>query len=208
MTRFKRATTLWGLVSVAFLAATASAFSHSRFQPSPLPTLCLGHAFSSTSGDCQSRLLSTTTCRSVFAMVVIDTVGAPVPPRTSTVARMRQQLAGVSVTALRTTIRTATGVSLTALYASTVAVSGVWIRQVMRLILSIFPSWARYFVQPFLVLYYVPLYMLRSVSSPKTKNENVAAKGWYQPVETLDQRPSYWPLDVNSATKYIDPSNR
>jgi hypothetical protein len=196
---------LWGL-AVTF-GATASAFSHSRPQPSPTPLL----AFSSTSRYLHRPL--STTCLSVFALGSSDhggidaTVGVPVVPRTSPVGRMRQQLAGVSVTALRTTIRTATGVSLTALYASTLAISGVWIRQVMRLILSIFPSWARYFVQPFLVLYYVPLYMLRSVSSPKPRNDNSFAKGWYQPVETLDQRPSYWPLDLNSATKYTDPSN-
>jgi hypothetical protein len=201
---------LWGLSAVAF-GATVSAFSHSRSQP--LPPLRLQHAFSST-----SRYLhrpSSTTCWSVFALgssdhgVDIDTGGLPVVPTMSPMARVRQQLAGVSVTALRTTIRTATGVSLTALYASTLAVSGVWIRQVMRLILSIFPSWARYFVQPFLVLYYVPLYMLRSISSPKTRNENSVAEGWYQPVETetLDQRPSYWPLDLSSATKYTDPSS-
>jgi hypothetical protein len=205
MTSFKRATLLWGLAAVAF-GVTVSAFSHSRSQPSP-PLL----AFSSTSRYLHRPL--STTCLSVFALGSSDhggidsTVGVPVVPRTSPVGRMRQQLTGVSVTALRTTIRTATGVSLTALYASTLAISGVWIRQVMRLILSIFPSWARYFVQPFLVLYYVPLYMLRSVSSPKTRNDNSFAKGWDQPVETLDQRPSYWPLDLNSATKNTDPSN-
>jgi hypothetical protein len=99
-------------------------------------------------------------------------------------------------------MRTATGISLTALYASTLAVSGAWIRQTMKIVLSFFPAWARYFVQPFLVLYYVPLFILRNMSAPQrnqgAKKHDAFVESWKHAVETADQSTSYWPLHLNT----------
>jgi len=78
-------------------------------------------------------------------------------------------------------------------------------RQTMKVILSIFPAWMRYFVQPFLVLYYVPLFVLRNLSSPSNaSNKQGVSKheafvqSWKQAVETADEKSSYWPLHVST----------
>jgi hypothetical protein len=115
-------------------------------------------------------------------------------------ARLRK-LTGFSLTAVRATLRAATGISLTAVYASTVAVSGMWIRQTMKVILGLFPSWARYFAQPFLVMYYVPLFVLRNLSAPRRResmqNHVVLVDSWKHAVEVADQSTSYWPIHLN-----------
>jgi len=41
----------------------------------------------------------------------------------------------------------------------------------MKFVLSIFPPSFRYFLQPFLVLYYAPLFMLRTWTSPQLRRE-------------------------------------
>jgi len=75
----------------------------------------------------------------------------------------------------------------------------------MKVILGVFPAWMRYFVQPFLVIYYVPLFLLRNLSSPSSRgNSSAAAKhkafvaSWKQAVETADEKSSYWPLHVGT----------
>lgn len=98
-------------------------------------------------------------------------------------------------------MRAATGVSLTAIYASTVAVTGAWIRQIMKGILSIFPAWFRYFLQPFLILYYAPLFILRNLAGPTRKHaiqtHEHFIEGWKSAVEKAEETSSYWPLHVN-----------
>lgn len=118
-----------------------------------------------------------------------------------TVRSKLRKVTGFSLTALRATMRTATGISLTALYVSALAVSGFWIRQTMRIILDIFPTWARYFVQPFLVLYYVPLFMLRNITAPKRRERKEAhdtlVESWKQAVAIAEHSSSYWPIHIN-----------
>jgi hypothetical protein len=127
---------------------------------------------------------------------------------------------GFSLTAVRAAVRAATGISLTAVSASTVAISGAWIRQGMRLVLGLFPAWARYFVQPLLVLYYAPLFILRNLVAQqqqpsnsgmrrhnnsnavlllqqKSKHEHLV-EGWKRAVEMADETSSYWPLHLDS----------
>lgn len=71
----------------------------------------------------------------------------------------------------------------------------------MKAILSILPSWARYFLQPFLILYYVPLFLLRSLSAPQrnggAKNHEIVLENWQQAVDTADRCSSYWPLHLS-----------
>lgn len=120
----------------------------------------------------------------------------------SSVRTRLRKWTGFSLTALRATMRAATGISLTAVYASTIAVSGLWIRQTMKFILDLFPSWARYFAQPFLVMYYVPLFMLRNLSAPRRgermQNHVVLVDSWKQAVAITDQSTSYWPIHLNA----------
>lgn len=78
----------------------------------------------------------------------------------------------------------------------------------MKVLLGIFPAWLRYFAQPFLVLYYVPLFLLRNLSSPrsqaaKSKHEAFVAS-WKQAVETADEKSSYWPLHVRDGEFQTD----
>lgn len=116
-------------------------------------------------------------------------------------SRLRQ-VTGFSLTAVLSTLRAASGVSLSAVYASTVALSGAWIRQTMKAVLAFFPAWMRYFVQPILVLYYVPLFLVRSLVGP---NRQIAKHShehlldfWKNAVEVADGSHSYWPVHVNA----------
>jgi hypothetical protein len=71
----------------------------------------------------------------------------------------------------------------------------------MKIILDLFPAWARYFAQPFLVMYYVPLFVLRSLSAPRQREgmrKHVAlVDSWKQAVAVADQSTSYWPIHLN-----------
>jgi hypothetical protein len=100
-------------------------------------------------------------------------------------------------------MRAATGISLTALYLSALAISGIWIRQTMRIILGILPSWARYFVQPFLVMYYVPLFILRNMTAPKRREQAQAhdtlVESWKQAVAVAEHSTSYWPVHLTES---------
>jgi hypothetical protein len=117
-------------------------------------------------------------------------------------------LTGFSLTAIRTTIRTATGLSATAIYATTLAATGAWIRQAMKVLLDVFPTWFRYFVQPFLVLYYVPLFMLRNIAGPTRSNakhkHELIMESWKDAVETADKVRADWPLHVHNGVFETD----
>lgn len=128
-------------------------------------------------------------------------------PEDSIRQRLRA-ITGFSLTALRKTIRTATGISATAIYATSLAATGVWIRQAMKVLLDVFPTWFRYFLQPFLVLYYVPLFILRNVAGPtrsiaKRKHE-VIMQSWKEAVEAADKSRADWPLHVQNGEFEID----
>jgi hypothetical protein len=114
-------------------------------------------------------------------------------------SRLRQ-ITGFSLTAFRATMRAATGISMTAVYASTVAFTGQWIRQSMKVVLSIFPAWARYFVQPILILYYLPLYTLRNLTGPNRRRgfekPHALVDGWNQAIVTADNESlALWEVD-------------
>jgi len=111
---------------------------------------------------------------------------------------------GFSFTVFRATLRGLTGISLTAVYAGALAATGLWIRQTMSTVLSVFPSGFRYFLQPFLVLYYTPLIILRSLASPTNRKQAVAKhntilEAWKEAVAVAEktEREGYWPVVVN-----------
>lgn len=115
---------------------------------------------------------------------------------------------GFSLTALRTTCRAATGISLSAIYLATVAATGAWIRQTTKFVLSIFPPWARYFVQPFLILYYVPIFILRNLTGPTRrrakKTHEAVLESWKDAVQKADETVTYWPVHVDEEGIYSD----
>jgi len=119
--------------------------------------------------------------------------------------RMRR-ITGFSLTALRSTMRAATGFSLTALRTTVRAATGISITGTMRAILSVFPTWFRYFLQPFLIMYYVPLLLLRGLVGPtktykseaKAAHEQLVAN-WSDAIKAAEaaQKGGYWPVHVD-----------
>jgi len=115
-----------------------------------------------------------------------------------------RQATGFSFTVFRATLRGITGISLSALYAGALAATGLWVRKTMSVMLSVFPSGFRYFLQPFLVMYYTPLILLRSLTSPTTRKRAVAKhetvlEAWKEAVAVADktEKEGYWPVVVN-----------
>lgn len=111
---------------------------------------------------------------------------------------------GFSLTVFRATLRGITGVSLSALYAGALAATGLWIRNIMSVLLSVFPSGFRYFLQPFLVMYYTPLILLKSLTSPVTRKRAVAKharvlEAWKEAVVVAEktEKDGYWPVVVS-----------
>jgi hypothetical protein len=111
---------------------------------------------------------------------------------------------GFSFTVFRATLRGITGISLTALYAGALAASGLWIRKTMSVGLGVFPSGFRYFLQPFLILYYTPLILVKSLASPTTRKRAVAKhetvlEAWKEAVVVAEktERNGYWPVVVS-----------
>lgn len=108
---------------------------------------------------------------------------------------------------LRATLRGITGFSLTALRASLRAATGISITSTTKAFVGLFPLWFRYFMQPFLVLYYAPLMLMRSwVGETRTsKAEKRAAheklvEGWKHAIEVAEaaQANEYWPIHVDA----------
>jgi hypothetical protein len=73
----------------------------------------------------------------------------------------------------------------------------------MKWILSIVPPPLRYFAQPFLVLYYAPLFWIRQVSHDGARRKHqkgtheALLEGWKQAVAQADETVSYWPIHVS-----------
>lgn len=86
-----------------------------------------------------------------------DAVSPNLEERTNNVRKQLRRLTGFSLTAARATLRVTTGVS----------------SQVTKRTLSIFPLWLRFFFQPFLVLYYWPLILLRGGSGQNQSKQAV-----------------------------------
>jgi len=100
---------------------------------------------------------------------------------------------GFSLTTFRATMRAATGISLSAIYVSMAGFTSVLVRDAMKIILSILPTGFRYFLQPFLVLYFFPLFLLRTWSSPSLRRERRDLKAalkedWYRGVEAAEAK--------------------
>jgi hypothetical protein len=115
-----------------------------------------------------------------------------------------RQATGFSFTVFRATLRGITGISLSAIYAGALAATGLWIRQAMSAVLSVFPTSFRYFLQPFLVMYYTPLILIRSFASPKNrkralKKHETVLEAWKEAVVVAEQteKDGYWPVVVS-----------
>jgi hypothetical protein len=122
---------------------------------------------------------------------------------TQTIRNRLRKATGFSFTVFRKTLRGITGISLTALYATTLAATGLWIRKTMSIFLKLFPSGFRYFLQPFLILYYTPLILLRTLTGPSRKRavdkHNTVIDAWKEAVNVAEklEKDGYSPVSVN-----------
>jgi len=199
-------------VLLLLLAATspARAFSPSHLRRPPSASFAAVHNHLPPRTN---PLLLPTTARSFSSMVSklrsspspsVDPSGEEESP--GDVRGRLRKLTGFSLTALRATLRAATGFSLTALRATLRAATGISVTGTMKTILGLFPTWFRYFLQPFLVLYYAPLMILRGLVGPtRTARADARAaheaivEGWKDAVRVAEgaQEGGYWPVHVD-----------
>lgn len=118
---------------------------------------------------------------------------------------------GFSLTALRSTLRAATGFSLTAFRTTLRAATGISLSQTIsgtiRAILDFLSPSLRYFMQPFLIMYYAPLLIIRfwmvgpsqQYVEESLKGHEKVVEGWRKAVEAAEKAHSdgYWPVHVN-----------
>lgn len=100
---------------------------------------------------------------------------------------------GFSLTTFRATMRAATGISLSAIYLSIIGFTSGLVRDAMKIILSVLPTSFRYFLQPLLVLYFFPLFLLRTWTSPSLRRERRDLKAalkedWNRGVEAAEAK--------------------
>jgi hypothetical protein len=121
-----------------------------------------------------------------------------------------RNLTGVSLTAVRATLRATTGISMTALYTAAYLATSDVVRNIMAFVLQVLPTWARYFVQPFLILYYVPLFVIRTWSdrnayAVKEEHHRALISNWKGAIETAGKiaGEGYWPVKVNGKNRNL-----
>lgn len=122
----------------------------------------------------------------------------------SAVRAQLRKLTGFSLTAFRLSAQATTMSVRTALRTAT----GVSISNVLSAFVGMFPLWARLFMQPFLIIYYTPLMILRGlVGSTKdsrreaSRSHEVFVQGWKDAVEIAEKvnEDGYWPVHVNES---------
>ena len=108
--------------------------------------------------------------------------------------------------AVGATLRAATVIPLTAIYATALTATSIMVRTTMTFVLSLLPPSMRFFLQPLLILYYVPLFVLRSLTGPTRKQEQqtnlLYLQDWQDVVEPSQTEDDYWP--TNSIEEYGD----
>jgi len=131
-------------------------------------------------------------------------VGSSLSVTARTIRNYLRKVTGFSLTVFRKTLRGITGISLTAVYATAFAATSLWIRKTMSLFLKLFPPGFRYFLQPFLILYYTPLILLRTVTSRTSRKRavdkhNTVIDAWKEAVTVAErlEKDGYSPVSVN-----------
>jgi len=122
-----------------------------------------------------------------------------------------RQLTGFSMSALRLSLHA----SISAARLTLRGFTGGIVTKTMKRVTAIFPTGIRYFMQPFLILYFTPIMVLKSLCDrPKNYNEDLAAheklvQGWTNAVERAErvQNGEYWPVHINAdgAIEVVEP---
>ena len=113
------------------------------------------------------------------------------------------KLTGLSITVIRASVRTTTGLSITAIRTSLRTLTGVSVTGTMKALFGLLPPWGRYFLQPFLIMYYAPLLILKGLvgSTSSSKKEDRASHEqlvdyWKEAIKMAESRSATWPLHV------------
>ena len=184
----------------------ASLFRSSRpssLKSSPPPPLAATATASLTSLSSSSAFFATDDDDNNTNDDVIA-VGSSLSLTARTIRNYLRKVTGFSLTVFRKTLRGITGISLTAVYATAFAATSLWIRKTMSLFLKLFPPGFRYFLQPFLILYYTPLILLRTVTSRTSRKRavdkhNTVIDAWKEAVTVAErlEKDGYSPVSVN-----------
>lgn len=117
------------------------------------------------------------------------------------------RLTGFSTSAIRASLRASTGFSLTAARLALRGFTGGIVTKTMKQFTAIFPSSIRYFMQPFLILYFTPIMILKGLCDRPKQMEALASheklvKGWKNAVRRAElvQDGNYWPVHVNGTS--------
>jgi len=115
-----------------------------------------------------------------------------------------RRITGLSLSALRGTLRASTGFSLTAARTASRGLTGVSVTKIIKSLTAIFPSSIRYFMQPFFILYFTPIMILKNLCDSPARAERLAAheklvEGWKDAIKQAEnlQNGKYWPIRVN-----------
>ena len=192
-------------------AATASSL---RRSPSSFVTVSNGPTRQPPLGGRQRRAAAPRS--SSAANSSSDDDRAPKEDRSPRRSKLRR-ITGFSLTTLRATLRSATGFSLTALRgalrtATGISLSGVISDSVRRALDVLSPS-LRYFLQPLLIAYYVPLLTVRYwlvgpnrayVEEGRAGHERIV-ESWRKAVEAAERANAggYWPVHLNGKSSSI-----
>ena len=119
------------------------------------------------------------------------------------------KLTGVSFSAIRATLRGTTGISLTAIRTFLRALTGVSISRTVKSLVGLLPPWFRYFLQPFLVFYYVPLLILKGLvgSTSTSKQEAMAShlqlvEYYKEAVKLANRKDSDFPIHMEEDSTF------
>lgn len=118
------------------------------------------------------------------------------------------RLTGLSMTAIRKSVRTTTGLSITALRTTLRGLTGVSVNASLKTLFGVFPPWFRYFLQPFFIMYYTPLMICKYfIGSKKGAKEDALAshekivEGWKDAIKAAELAQDFWPLHVTEDGK-------
>ena len=125
--------------------------------------------------------------------------------RKSGIRKKLGNLTGLSLSGIRASARVTTRVSLTATRKFLRTLTGVSVTGAMKALVGLLPPWCRYFLQPFLIIYYVPLVVLKGfIGSTSTTKKDASVVHeklvdyWKEAIKMAENQSASWPLHVTS----------
>jgi len=207
---------LLGASCLVLFASSANAFmsppnGRALLNPSPSILLVQCNGPKSTSypklgyvRSYESPLFSSTLGNSASSYLSMQNDGSnDVDGEKSGIRKEIGKLTGLSFTVIRASVRATTGLSITAMRTFLRTFTGVSVTGTMKKLFGLLPPWGRYFLQPFLIMYYVPLVLLKGlVGSTSTSKKDARASHeqlvdyWKEAIQMAENQSVSWPLHV------------